>query len=191
LTNSIETLKKELYDFTGTRINLENKVVQLKNQLESNLRPRKLELQKQLESNSIESNWDLIMMQSNQDIQSLQSFINTTETTLSDSINQVEEYKQNLEELKSEIENYKTIRSGQAIELEEHHQEVSKYLSMKDINLQKKNEYQKNIRNLGVLPEEAFSRYMKTPSQKVDFNMYIANIVYLTNFYSFYKIFTK
>jgi structural maintenance of chromosome 3 (chondroitin sulfate proteoglycan 6) len=45
---------------------------------------------------------------------------------------------------------------------------VEKYLLKRSLLLQKKNECTSNIRDLGVLPEEAFERYTKMSMEKVN-----------------------
>lgn len=44
---------------------------------------------------------------------------------------------------------------------------AEKYVSRRNLLLHKKEDCIKNIRELGVLPEEAFEKYKNTPSQKV------------------------
>jgi structural maintenance of chromosome 3 (chondroitin sulfate proteoglycan 6) len=45
--------------------------------------------------------------------------------------------------------------------------DAEKYVSRRNLLLRKKEDCTKNIRELGVLPEEAFEKYKNTQSQKV------------------------
>jgi len=45
--------------------------------------------------------------------------------------------------------------------------DAEKYVSRRNLLLRKKEDCTKNIRELGVLPEEAFEKYKEAASQKV------------------------
>jgi len=84
-------------------------------------------------------------------------------------------------EIESELEQFQSQSQKHTADLEElrnqqndinrslHRQEksVEKYLLKRSLLLQKKNECTSNIRDLGVLPEEAFERYTRMSMEKV------------------------
>lgn len=58
-------------------------------------------------------------------------------------------------------------QSEDAREIERKQKGVEKYLSKKTLLQQKKEECTRSIRELGVLPEEAFEKYTRTSMDKV------------------------
>lgn len=88
-------------------------------------------------------------------------------------------------EIESELEQFQSQSQKHTADLEElrnqqndinrslHRQEknVEKYLLKRSLLLQKKNECTSNIRDLGVLPEEAFERYTRMTMEKVSIDV--------------------
>jgi structural maintenance of chromosome 3 (chondroitin sulfate proteoglycan 6) len=67
-----------------------------------------------------------------------------------------------LEELQTaQMENSRGILKAQKA--------VERYITKRQTLLTRKDECNKSIRDLGVLPEEAYTKYVKEPSEKVSF----------------------
>ncbi|CEH15344.1 structural maintenance of chromosome protein 3 [Ceraceosorus bombacis] len=72
--------------------------------------------------------------------------------------------------VKAAEERHEKTRSEQvadAREIERGEKSLQRYLSQKQIFSQKRDEENKNIRDLGVLPDEAFEKYLKTNKDKI------------------------
>ena len=62
--------------------------------------------------------------------------------------------------------------------------DAEKYVSRRNLLLHKKEDCTKNIRDLGVLPEEAFEKYKSTASEKVKQSIiYISHSNFQVHFY--------
>lgn len=75
--------------------------------------------------------------------------------------NQSQQHTTDLEELRNQQSEISRILNRQE-------KSVEKYLLKRSLLLQKKNECTSNIRDLGVLPEEAFEKYTKMSMEKVN-----------------------
>jgi structural maintenance of chromosome 3 (chondroitin sulfate proteoglycan 6) len=72
--------------------------------------------------------------------------------------------------IKTASERHEKTRNEQvsdAREIERGEKSLQRYLSQKQIFTAKKDQENKNIRDLGVLPDEAFEKYLRTNNEKV------------------------
>ncbi|KAI1337754.1 condensin complex component SMC3 [Xylariaceae sp. FL0016] len=153
----VQELKKEWNDATSSRRELENRKRILELDLRSNLQ---LKLD-QLTSQAIESasGGSSTLREAQRELKKAQESVTSVGSRL-------QQNEQQIESAESKIANLEKQKSQKEAELQEIAREISKQQKRMEKSIQKKAlltaralECAKNIRDLGVLPEEAFEKY--------------------------------
>ncbi|KAK9764937.1 Structural maintenance of chromosomes protein 3 [Basidiobolus ranarum] len=166
LAKLTKQLREDLIRAASSRTDLETRRNILESELNVNLRRRHSELSVKIES--------MVGGDSDQLLDTKRQQLISTRRNISEVTSRLEEIEKELDDLISEtrelggkLENSKSEQLEHARSIQRQQKNVEKYLSKRTLLLQKKEECTKNIRELGVLPEEAFEKYQETGSQKL------------------------
>ncbi|KAK4057964.1 Structural maintenance of chromosomes protein 3 [Microbotryomycetes sp. JL221] len=162
LNEQLEQSKKMTLDLSRQVAQLENEKNQIEIELTESLRPRRQELQGKIEA--IESgNGALQQTQGTVNVAARKAEVARLEKQIQKLSNRIEEIDQEAEMLDNEIDSLEKEREKvQARQVEDQRtvskqqKNVERYLSKRQMLLQRKDACNKNIRDLGVLPDEAF-----------------------------------
>ncbi|KAJ1970892.1 Structural maintenance of chromosomes protein 3 [Dimargaris xerosporica] len=169
-----EQLGRQLNNIATQRVDLDSRKTALMNELSVRLYRRLQDLTKRLDRLSAEDVVEATRQRQRElksldrTIRQLEQQIHTTETQLEDHTNSVAELQQNLETSRAEQHEHER-------RLENYQKNAEKYLAKRSLLLQKKEECVRSIRELGVLPEEAFTKYVETNTQKLIRKLHRAN----------------
>ncbi|TPX41013.1 hypothetical protein SeMB42_g05778 [Synchytrium endobioticum] len=137
--------------------------VDLKNDMKQleNLKKRLLRL-------NVESDIGRIVGAKRTELENLEKKIADTQSNLYDMDQEIDEIGTQIDEKTTEYEKARTLQTEDHKTLERTQRSLNKYLATKAVLLKRKEECTKNIRDLGVLPEEAFEKYRDaSPSRLV------------------------
>ncbi|KAG0368562.1 Structural maintenance of chromosomes protein 3 [Gamsiella multidivaricata] len=140
---------------TGTRKNI------IEITLGSNLRPRMDELRDKIENSAALSDDDLEKRR--RDLESVMKSIEEITSRTQEIDDELEETGKGLTEKESRLEKLKE----DSRQVRKTQKDAEKYVSRRNLLVRKKEDCTKNIRDLGVLPEEAFEKYKSTPSERL------------------------
>ncbi|RKP39869.1 putative chromosome segregation protein SudA [Dimargaris cristalligena] len=166
LGTRLETLSQQLDHIAARRVDLESRKNVLENELTVRLNRRLVDLQKRLESMSADQA-DQSIRHRKRDLKSLETTLANLTQQIQDADQQLGDHSATITELQQTMENARADQQERARRLDNLQQNAEKYLSKRSLLLQKKEECVRNIRELGVLPEEAFTRYLDTQTQKL------------------------
>lgn len=172
---SLPALKKRHLAISSARADVEAQKSNLEVELRSNLRPRLDELKAQeIESGGISSNSQLQerqkdFKQATKSLQTLDSKLRETETAMDEanaSMSQLHERR-----LATQNEQVQVAKM-----IEKYQRRMEKSMSARARLQEQVTEAARNIRDLGVLPEEAFSKFKKYSADKVSAPFFITSV---------------
>ncbi|KAF9097342.1 Structural maintenance of chromosomes protein 3 [Mortierella sp. GBA35] len=143
----------------GTRKNI------LEITLRSNLRPRLDELRDKIEHGVVMNDEGLEKRQ--RDLASILKSLDEIKGRTQEIDDELENSEKNVADKESLLEKSRTAQQEEARQMRKSQKDAEKYVSRRNLLLRKKEDCTKNIRELGVLPEEAFEKYKNAPSQKL------------------------
>ncbi|KAI0229060.1 Structural maintenance of chromosomes protein 3 [Massospora cicadina] len=153
LNTQVDTLQSELVVHTTQQLEMEAQSTALHNKLQSNLERRRIDLSKQLESFTQLNLIDAAIEGQSQRLLEIEV--------------KLEERVQAIESATNRLTTLKNQQSHDEQQLEQHQKDFEQYLSQKAALLQKREACAKNIRELGVLPEEAFTKYIEKAHERI------------------------
>ncbi|KAJ1922111.1 Structural maintenance of chromosomes protein 3 [Tieghemiomyces parasiticus] len=166
LGTQVETLSKQLDAAASGRAELEGRKNLLENELNARLVRRLAELRRRAEEADAHV--------SDQTVRDRKLSLQAAETELERLTEQIQDIEAQLEadtaaigDLQQRLERARTDQQENSRRLENLQKNAEKYLSRRSLLLQRKEECMRNIRELGVLPEEAFNKYLDTSTQKL------------------------
>ncbi|KAF9954167.1 Structural maintenance of chromosomes protein 3 [Mortierella alpina] len=133
--------------------------------LASNLRPRLEELRDKIENGNVLNDDALTKRRS--DLEAITKAIERLHLRLRDIDNELEEVRKTVTEKESQLEKLQTDQLEESRRVRRMQKDAEKYVSRRNLLLQKKEDCVRSIRELGVLPEEAFEKYKNAASQKL------------------------
>jgi len=165
LNADIRQLKETLVQLSKTRAEAESKKGQLETLLSQNLEKRREEAHARLQLLSVDERRETLEHKRQE--------LKATQTTLKKLAEKQKELEINVEtkttkqrELRTTLDEQKTKEGQVQQEIQDEAKRMEKLLSSKSVHLQKQEENEKKIRELGSLPTEAFER-IKNNSVKV------------------------
>ncbi|KAF9182630.1 Structural maintenance of chromosomes protein 3 [Haplosporangium sp. Z 11] len=165
LVTKSDGLKERLSILATERSKIETRKNILEITLGSNLRPRLEELQDKIENGTALSD---------EGLEKCRKDLNATLTSVQEINARVQEIDNDLEatgndvsEKESRLEKLQTEQQDEEQQVRRMQKDAEKYVFRRNLLLRKKEECTKNIRELGVLPEEAFEKYKDMASQKL------------------------
>ncbi|KAG0376230.1 Structural maintenance of chromosomes protein 3 [Mortierella sp. AD032] len=143
----------------GTRKNI------LEITLRSNLRPRLDELRDKIEHGNVMNDEELEKRR--RDLTIFVKAIDENKRRTQEIEDELEMSEKTAADKESSLEKARTEQQGESRRMHKSQKDAEKYVSRRNLLLRKKEDCTKNIRELGVLPEEAFEKYKNTQSQKL------------------------
>ncbi|KAI1321428.1 Structural maintenance of chromosomes protein 3 [Mortierella claussenii] len=173
LVQKSDNMKERLSALASMRSKIGTRKNILEITLGSNLRPRLDELRDKVENGAV---LDDDALQKRRDdlasiiraVQEITGRIQEIEEELEDTNKSVADNESKLEKLQADLQE----ESRQMRKLQK---DAEKYVSRRNLLLRKKDDCTKNIRELGVLPEEAFEKYKNAASEKLLKQIYKVN----------------
>ena len=169
LNASVQALRKQYAEIGTGRSELEARKSVMEVELRENLRPRLDQLKRQelenLEGGGGASSSNVKEKQ--RELRRIDKTIQAADRKLKETERAGEQAAQQL----SELEQGRTEKQRQqeeiARQIERHQKRMERSMAKKALLTEKASECSRNIRDLGVLPEEAFEKYENTPSNSV------------------------
>lgn len=166
LNDSIPSARKEYNDICRRRAEIEVQKTTIELELRENLFPRRDELnQRGLETS--DANTATALQQRHLELQSLNTAFDSIERKLAQAESELDKAKQQMAELQQKKTNRLAAQEEVARIIEKTKKRMDKGSSKKAMLTERMTEVTRSVRNLGVLPEEAFSKYNNVPSDQV------------------------
>ncbi|KAG0071610.1 Structural maintenance of chromosomes protein 3 [Linnemannia elongata] len=160
-----DSLKERLSVLATERSKLGTRKNILEITLGSNLRPRLDELRDKIEhGNSLN---DEGLEKRHQDLALIGKALDEIKGRTQEIDDELERVEKDVTDRESSLEKARTEQQDESRQMRKSLKGAEKYVSRRNLLLHKKEDCIKNIRELGVLPEEAFEKYKNTPSQKL------------------------
>ncbi|KAL2024632.1 hypothetical protein VTK56DRAFT_6833 [Thermocarpiscus australiensis] len=163
----VHRLQQQLKEVSKKRLELEGRKRFLEADLHSNLRPQ----EDQLRSQAFESSTTGGSESYNDARRELQK----AQKAMAEAEQQLQENEQKTEEVSSELAKLEVQRAQKEQELQELQKRIDQHQKRMEKNIQTRarlisqaDEYAKNIRDLGILPEEAFGKYEKMKPEQIE-----------------------
>ncbi|KAK4044615.1 RecF/RecN/SMC [Parachaetomium inaequale] len=167
-TAEVHRLQRELKEVSKKRFDLELSKKKLETELQSHLRPQEDQLRSQAFENSTTGG--------SESFKDAQRELKKTQRAMADVEQQLQENEEKAEKVGGELAKLEAQRSQREQELQELQKRIDQHQKRMEKNIQTRArlvsqaaEYAKNIRDLGILPEEAFGKYEKMkPEQQIE-----------------------
>ncbi|KAG8980084.1 Structural maintenance of chromosomes protein 3, partial [Tulasnella sp. 427] len=164
LGKEVETRKKTLLELSRRKNELASRKATLDIELNESLRRRREELRGKIESlgeapgsDAAEGTEDLASRK--RELASLNDSIATLESQLENIEMETEKQESALRKAQDQLEKVQTQQAEDSRGIARQQKSAERYLTKRQMLLGKKDDASKNIRDLGVLPEEAFEKY--------------------------------
>ncbi|KAB2580109.1 Chromosome segregation protein sudA [Lasiodiplodia theobromae] len=167
LAGPIQDLRKQLSSLSTSRAELEAKKTTLESELRENLRLRLDQINAQGFEDGTDSSGSSVKLKDRQrELKRINKALETVQKRL-------QEADQNMDQTNAQLAELEKTKAGKQAEQEEvaraierHQKRMEKSMAKKALLNSKNQECQRNIRDLGVLPEEAFEKYQNMESNK-------------------------
>ncbi|KAF9356996.1 Structural maintenance of chromosomes protein 3, partial [Mortierella sp. NVP85] len=165
LVTRSDNLKERLSILATERSKIGTRKDILEITLSSNLRPRLEELRNKIENSAMLSDDGLEKQRRNlaSVLHSIQEIANRTKEI----DEELEQTRKSVSEKESILEKHQAEQQEESRQMRKMQKNAERYVSRRNLLLRKKEDCTKNIRELGVLPEEAFEKYKSTTSEKL------------------------
>lgn len=168
LSSSIPDLRKQFATSSNTRSELEAQKVTLEVELRENLRPRLDQLGSQKHESGSGAGNNAKLKSSQQDLKKCNKAVEAVGKKLQEAEQSLEEASAKLTELNQARNTQQQEQEEVAKTIERYQKRAEKGIAKRSLLAEKAVEAQRNIRDLGVLPEDAYSnKYASVPSDKV------------------------
>jgi structural maintenance of chromosome 3 (chondroitin sulfate proteoglycan 6) len=162
----VHRLQRELKEISKKRFELEGRKKLLETELQSHLRPQEDQLRSQAFENSTTGG--------SENFKDAQRELKKAQRAMVEVEQQLQENEQKAEKLGRELTKLEAQKSQKEEELQELQKRIDHHQKRMEKNIQTRArlvsqaaEYAKNIRDLGILPEEAFGKYEKMKPEQV------------------------
>jgi len=151
LNEAVTQLKKDLISSSKIRADLESKKMNLENLLNTNLRKRKEELSENLETLHLNEQ-EVELKQKQKELESVQAAIGDVSNRVKVIGTEIETKNQKIDEQKRTVEEMRSQENEQARALQAESENMEKLLNKRSLLLQKKEDCERKIREIGSLP---------------------------------------
>ncbi|KAF9921918.1 Structural maintenance of chromosomes protein 3 [Linnemannia zychae] len=165
LITKADSLKKRLSVLASERTKIETRKNILEITLQSNLRPRLEELRDKVENGNVMSDEDLEKRRD--DLTAILKALEEIKVRTQEIDDELETSDRNVADKETLLEKARSEQQDESRRMNRTQKDAEKYVSRRNLLLRKKEDCIKNIRELGVLPEEAFEKYKSTQTQKL------------------------
>ena len=166
LTTTVAELRKSWNEFSTARREIEQRKQMLEVDLRENLRMKLDQLNSQEVDNSVGSG--------SGNLKESQRELKRIHKAVANVVGKLEENESEIEQAESRVSNLDTIKAQKeesqqelARAIERHQKKMEKSVAKKALLTASAAECAKNIRDLGVLPDEAFERFSNTESKQI------------------------
>ncbi|OZJ06543.1 hypothetical protein BZG36_00500 [Bifiguratus adelaidae] len=160
LNNEISELQVESAQASTERAKLESQMIDIQQQLNSFLRRRRDELTNLLDNITVGDTASQLQAKK-RELEEVQRVATALEKRIKELDKESDKLSSQQRELQNTLEKEKTEYAEENRVLERHQKNLDKYLGKRSILLKTKEQCSRNIRELGVLPEDAFEKYAK------------------------------
>ena len=167
LGNETQQLQKEWYVISRTRRELENRKQILENDLRQNLQLKLDELHGQAFEDSASGSTSESLKDVQRELSKAQKLAKSAEAELQDIDAKTDQLNQRMEEIVMDKATREQAQAELNARIEKQQKRVEKSLAKKSILTNQLAEVAKNIRDLGVLPDEAFDKYENMDTKRV------------------------
>ncbi|MBW0487261.1 hypothetical protein O181_026976 [Austropuccinia psidii MF-1] len=170
-TLEMETLKAKMLEVTKLKVELSTQKQILEIELKEKLGRRFSELNSKIESlngslaSSQQSSGDVQLRQG--ELATLNQSIEESNIQLTNLINDIEVLNASIQRNETKLEKLQNEQSEDTRETSNLSKSVERYWAKKQLLHQRRDECNNNIRSLGVLPEEAFEKYIRQKTDKL------------------------
>lgn len=162
----VHRLQQQLKEVSKKRLELEGRKRLLETELQSHLRPQEDQLRSQAFENSTTGG--------SESYQDAQRELKKAQRAMAEVEQQLQENEEKMEKVGSELAKLEAEKAQKDQELQELQKRIEQHQKKMEKNVQTRArlvsqaaEYAKNIRELGILPEEAFGKYEKMKPEQV------------------------
>ncbi|CAP68729.1 uncharacterized protein PODANS_7_6980 [Podospora anserina S mat+] len=167
LGNELSALQKEFKAISTKRIDLEGRKKSLEQELNTHLRPQEDQLRSQA--------FEATTAGGTESFKDAQKELKKAQKLAAEAEASLEENEQQTEQTSSELTQVEAQKAQKEQELQELQRRIEQYQKKMEKAIQTRArlisqaaEYAKNIRDLGILPEEAFGKYEKMKSEQIE-----------------------
>ena len=169
LNTTMQELQKQWNDLSNSRRELEGRKKRLEVDLRENLRLKLDSLNSQdIDTDASGSSGDL--KEAQRELRRSQKAVASVEAKLKETESQIEEAESQIVGVEKERSQKAEQQQELARTIEKHQKRMEKGIQKRAILAARLQDCNKNIRDLGVLPDEAFERFQRTDSNKVNSN---------------------
>ncbi|KZT00849.1 structural maintenance of chromosome protein 3 [Laetiporus sulphureus 93-53] len=163
LGKEIEQRRRKLVDLGKKKNEVGSRKNMLEIELNESLRRRREELHEKIDSLGTAEVGDASSEETlearSRDLRSLNANISSLTKKLQDMEKEAEKLNAQLQEQRTSLENLQNQQTEDGRGISKQQKNTERYLAKKQMLLNRKDECNRNIRDLGVLPEEAFEKY--------------------------------
>ncbi|KAL0258221.1 Structural maintenance of chromosomes protein 3 [Diplodia seriata] len=174
LAGPIQDLRRQLSKLSTNRAELEAQKTTLESELRENLRLRLDQINSQgFEDGTDSGGGSSVRLKDRQrELKRINKALETAEKRLQEADQNIDQTNSQLAELEKTKAEKQTEQEEVARAIERHQKRMEKSMAKKALLNSKNQECQRNIRDLGVLPEEAFEKYQNMESNKATLKKY-------------------
>ncbi len=166
LSSSVQQLRKQYAELSANRSELEGRKSTLEVELRENLHQRLEQLNAQ-EGEVSEGNSKSSLKEAQRELAKVEQAIEAVQKKLQETEKSVDNASKSLTNLEKSRDAKHQQQEEIAKAIERQQRRIEKSMEKKSLLTKRKTECSRNIRDLGVLPEEAFQRFEKTNSNAV------------------------
>ncbi|KAH6907637.1 RecF/RecN/SMC [Coprinopsis sp. MPI-PUGE-AT-0042] len=177
LGKEVERRRKEMVAVSQRRNELESNKNKLEIELKERLRRRREDIQARLDALGEEDDDN-----SSDDLEKYQrelSKLNSSIQTLQKKVSSIEKESENatnkIQELRGDLEKVQTQQAEDSRTMSKQQKTTERYLAKRQMLSTRKDECNRNIRDLGVLPEEAFEKYINERVERLVKKLHAVN----------------
>lgn len=171
LTTEMDTLKEKAIQITQEKSELHRRKTALETELKENLYRTAEEIKEKLEdindhvTSSQVSSFDLEARK--RELAGLESTIEGNNSQLESIQAEIDSFQTSLQKIESQLEKLQGQQADDSRNTSKQSKNVERYWAKKQILIQRCDECSTNIRNLGVLPQEAFEKYIGERTERL------------------------
>ena len=166
LNSSVQSLRKQYSELSTSRSELEARKSVIEVDLRENLMPRLDQLRSQ-EMDRLDEGGKTSLHEKERQLRRITKAIQTVDQKLKETEAGMDQAMSRLSSLEQKRGERQNQQEEIARSMERHQKRMERNMAKKSLLTEKAAECSRNIRDLGVLPEEAFEKFDKTPSNTV------------------------
>jgi structural maintenance of chromosome 3 (chondroitin sulfate proteoglycan 6) len=165
LTTAIQDLRKQVTGLSAKRSEPETRKVSLEAELRENLRPRLEELNAQAfdstDDMGVGSSSDGFLKEQQRELKRIAKSVDAVEKQIAEADANIEKFETQLQQFQRQKSDLETQQKQLAKAIEHRQMEMTKNMNKKGSLTRQLQEVNKRIRDLGILPDDAFEKYKK------------------------------